>query len=95
MLRKLRGWPGLVAALLLLVLATTGVVLSFVPAIERAGATIPPTGEISVAGLSERVVAHYPGTEQIQRSLSGEVVVYYSRDAVSYTHLTLPTICSV
>jgi sulfite reductase (NADPH) flavoprotein alpha-component len=80
MLRKLHGWPGLVAALLLLVLATTGVVLSFVPAIERAGAAIPPTGEISVADLSERVVADYPGTEQIQRSLSGEVVVYYSRD---------------
>jgi sulfite reductase (NADPH) flavoprotein alpha-component len=80
MLRKLHGWPGLVAALLLLVLAITGVVLSVAPAIERAGATIPATGEISVAGLAERVVAHYPGTEQIQRSLSGEVVVYYSRD---------------
>lgn len=69
MLRKLHSWPGLVAALLLLVLATSGVVLSVVPAIERAGSTIPATGELSVADLAERVVAHYPGTEQIQRSL--------------------------
>jgi len=90
MLRKLHGWPGLVAALLLLVLATTGVVLSVVPAIERAGATIPPTGELSVADLSERVVAHYPGTEQIQRSLSGEVVVYYNRDGQPGADLVHP-----
>ncbi|SHK66920.1 sulfite reductase (NADPH) flavoprotein alpha-component [Marinobacter antarcticus] len=80
MLRKLHSLPGLVAALLLLVLAITGVILSVVPAIERSAASIPATGELSVAELAERVVAHYPGTEQIQRSLSGEVVVYYSRD---------------
>jgi len=90
MLRKLHGLPGLVAALLLLVLATTGVVLSVVPAIERAGSTIPATGEVSVADLAERVVAHYPGTEQIQRSLSGEVVVYYSRDGQPGADLVNP-----
>src|SRR5680860_238401 len=90
MLRKLHGLPGLVAALLLLVLGPPAVVLSVVPAIERAGSTIPATGEVSVADLAERVVAHYPGTEQIQRSLSGEVVVYYSRDGQPGADLVNP-----
>ncbi|MBQ0832665.1 PepSY domain-containing protein [Marinobacter sp.] len=80
MLRKLHGLPGLVAALLLMVLATSGVVLSVVPTLERSAATVPVAGELSVADLAERVVANYPGTEQIARSLSGEVVVYYTRD---------------
>ena len=83
MLRKLHSLPGLFAALLLLVLAITGVVLSVLPAIERSAATIPATGEISVADLVKRVVEHYPGTEQIERSLSGEVIVYYSHDGQS------------
>ena len=83
MLRKLHSLLGLFAALLLLVLAVTGVVLSVVPAIERSAATIPATGDISVADLVERVVEHYPGTEQIERSLSGEVIVYYSHGGES------------
>ena len=90
MLRKLHGLPGLVAALLLLVLATSGVILSVVPALERSTATIPAAGKISVADLAERVVAHYPGTQQIERSLSGEVVVYYSRDGQPSADLVNP-----
>lgn len=90
MLRKLHSWPGLVAALFLVVLAATGVVLSVVPAIERASSTIPAAGEISVGSLAARIVAHYPGTEQIQRSLSGEVVVYYNRDGQPGADLVNP-----
>ena len=52
MLRKLHGLPGLVAAVLLFVLATSAAVLSTVPALERSAATIPATGDISVADLA-------------------------------------------
>ncbi|GGE73771.1 NADPH flavoprotein [Streptosporangium jomthongense] len=90
MLRKLHGLPGLVAALLLVVLATSGVVLSVVPALERSGAVVPAAGELSVAGLAERVITNYPGTEQIARSLSGEVVVYYSQDGQPGADLVNP-----
>ncbi|MBK1851869.1 PepSY domain-containing protein [Marinobacter sp. 1-4A] len=90
MLRKLHGLPGLVAALLLVVLATSGVVLSAVPALERSRAVVPAAGELSVADLAERVVVNYPGTEQIARSLSGEVVVYYSRDGKPGADLVNP-----
>ncbi|MEJ2442682.1 MAG: PepSY domain-containing protein [Exilibacterium sp.] len=90
MLRKLHRLPGLVAALFLVVLATSGVVLSVVPALERSAAIIPATGEISIAELTERIVAHYPGAEQIESSLSGRVVVYYSRDGQPGADLVNP-----
>ncbi|NWN90574.1 nitric oxide synthase [Marinobacter adhaerens] len=80
MLRKLHGLPGLVAALLLVVLATSGAVLSIVPALERSASIVPAAGELNAAELAGRVLEHYPDTEQISRSLSGEVVVYYSRN---------------
>lgn len=80
MLRKLHSVPGLVAALLLVVLALSGALLSLEPARDRLGATVPATGDISVAMLAQRVAQHYPGVEQIQRSASGAVIVYYSRE---------------
>ncbi len=80
MLRRLHSLTGLIAAMLMVVLATTGAILSLDPTFERARAIIPPPGQITVAGLAERVVAHYPGTEQIVRSPSGAVIVYYARD---------------
>ncbi|GAB2488782.1 PepSY domain-containing protein [Arenimonas alkanexedens] len=80
MLRRIHSVPGLIAALLLAVLAISGAVLSLEPGIERLGTTVPPDGEISVALLAERVAAHFPGVEQIQRSSSGTVVVYYSQN---------------
>lgn len=72
MLRKLHGLPGLFAALLLLVLAISGAVLSIVPALERSAATVPAAGDLSVAALAERIVANYPSTEQITRSPPGK-----------------------
>lgn len=90
MLRKLHSLSGLFAALLLIVVATTGAVLSVFPAIERSAATIPATGEISVADLAERIAVHYPRTEQIERSLSGQVVVYYNRDGQPGADLVNP-----
>jgi|AntDeeMetagen134_2_1112570.scaffolds.fasta_scaffold00660_4 sulfite reductase (NADPH) flavoprotein alpha-component len=80
MWRKLHLFPGLVAAPLLIVLAITGVILSVSPALERWGAVVPADGEISVAQFAESVVQQYPGAEQIKRTPSGAVIVYYTRD---------------
>ncbi len=61
-------------------LAISGAILSVNPAIERLGTTVPAVGEISVATLADRVAQNYSGVEQIQRSPSGSIVVYYSQD---------------
>ncbi|MFO8141681.1 MAG: PepSY-associated TM helix domain-containing protein, partial [Marinobacter sp.] len=79
MLRKLHALPGLFAALFLITLAITGAVLALAPAMDRAAAVIPAAGEMSVAELAGRVVAHYPETEQIVRGPSGAVIVYHNR----------------
>lgn len=80
MLRRIHSLPGLIVALLLAVLAISGAILSIDPAIERLGTRVPGNGRISVATLADRVARHYPGVEQIQRSPSGTIIVYYSRD---------------
>ena len=79
MLRRIHSLPALIATLLLVVAAISGAILSLNPAIERLGTTVPSNGQISVAALAERVAQHYPGVEQIQRSPSGSVIVYYSQ----------------
>ncbi|MDI1253175.1 PepSY domain-containing protein [Thermomonas sp.] len=79
MLRRIHSWPALIAAVLLAVLAISGAILSINPAIERAGTSVPGDGQVSVAMLAERVAQHYSGVEQIQRSPSGSIVVYYSQ----------------
>ncbi|PKM29989.1 MAG: nitric oxide synthase [Gammaproteobacteria bacterium HGW-Gammaproteobacteria-11] len=78
MLRKLHGIPALFAALGLIMLAVTGAALSLVPVLDRAATVIPAAGEVTVAELAGRIVAHYPGTEQIVHGPSGRVIVYYS-----------------
>lgn len=79
-MRRLHSLLGLVAALLVMVLAISGAVLSINPALERLDATVPAAGQINVAMLAGRIARHYPGAEQIQRTPSGSVIVYYSRD---------------
>lgn len=90
MLRKLHGWPALVAALLLMTLAVSGALLALTPAMDRAAAVIPAVGEVTVAQLAGRVVAHYPDTEQIVRGPSGAVLVYPNRDGQPGADLVNP-----
>lgn len=80
MLRRLHSWAGLIAVLLAVVLAISGAILSIDPALERLGTTVPANGQISVAELAGRLARYYPGAEQIQRTPSGSLIVYYSRD---------------
>ncbi len=81
MLRQLHSLSGLIAALLLMVLAISGAILSVDPTLDRLDATVPADGQISVATLAGRIAQHYPGVEQIERTPSGSILVYYSRNS--------------
>ncbi|WP_296225803.1 PepSY domain-containing protein [Ralstonia sp. UBA689] len=78
MLRKLHSLPGLIAAIVLTIMALSGAVLSVKPAIDRAAAVQPASGTLDVATLASRVKANIPGVEKIARKPSGDIVVYYS-----------------
>ncbi|QJQ97562.1 PepSY domain-containing protein [Halomonas sp. PGE1] len=80
MLRQFHSLPGLIAALFVIVLSVTGAILSLDPALERSGAVVPAAGQVSVAELAGKVAEHYPGAEQIERTPSGTLIVYYTRD---------------
>ncbi len=75
MLRKLHSTPGLIAGLLLLVVALTGAVLSVFPALDKAAAK--DAGGIDVATLAGRVTARLPGVETLVRQPSGTIVAYH------------------
>ncbi|KAF2407353.1 sulfite reductase (NADPH) flavoprotein alpha-component [Pseudomonas antarctica] len=83
MLRQFHSLPGLIAALLVMILAISGAVLSVDPALERLHNTSTAAGQLNVGQLAGRVTDHFPGVEQIQRTASGTVIVYYSRDGQS------------
>ncbi|SDI41489.1 PepSY domain-containing protein [Pseudomonas abietaniphila] len=83
MLRQFHSLPGLIAALLVMVLSISGVILSTTPALERLGAPQYSAGQINVAQLAGRVAEHFTGVEQIQRKPSGAVIVSYTRDGKS------------
>ena len=76
MLRTLHKIPGLFAALLIIVLATSGAVLSVLPALEKAQTAAEPRG-LSVAVLADRIAIAYPGVEQIRRAPSGQITAFY------------------
>lgn len=80
MIRQLHSLVGLVAAVLVMVLAVSGAILSLDPTLDRLDATVPAEGQISVATLTGRILQHYPGAEQIQRTPSGTLLVYFDRD---------------
>lgn len=80
MLRQFHSLPGLVAALLVMLLAISGAILSINPALERLNATVPASGQVNVAELAGRVANHYPGVEKIRRTPSGSVIVYFTQD---------------
>ncbi|SHE31627.1 sulfite reductase (NADPH) flavoprotein alpha-component [Modicisalibacter ilicicola DSM 19980] len=80
MLRQLHSLPGLIVALFVIVLSVTGAILSLNPALERAGTVVPATEQVSVAELAGKIKEHYPRAEQIERTPSGTLIVYYTRD---------------
>lgn len=77
MLRKLHAIPGLVAALLMTIIALTGAVLSLNPALEQASAVRPGQAPLSVATLASRVSTSVPDVETLIRRPSGAIIAYY------------------
>ncbi|QBZ90299.1 nitric oxide synthase [Pseudomonas viciae] len=79
MLRQLHSLPGLIAAVLVMLLAISGAILSVDPALERLSGTATRAGQVNVGQLAGRVASHFPGVEQIQRTASGTVIVYFNQ----------------
>lgn len=77
MIRSLHRWPGLITALLLVLLGLSGAALSVFPAIEAVGAPIQSEPALSVADLASRIKAVYPGVEQIHRAPSGRITAFW------------------
>ncbi|WP_434734296.1 PepSY domain-containing protein (plasmid) [Rhizobium sp. YTUHZ044] len=75
MIRSLHRWFGLVAAVLIAVIALSGTALSIFPAIE--GLTTPVTQDISVAELAARIQTTEPSVELIRRAPSGRITAHY------------------
>lgn len=82
MTRALHRWPGLVALVLVTVLALSGAALSVFPAAERLAAPQPEAG-LTIAALVRRIEAFYPGVEQIRRAPSGRITAYWFEGGVS------------
>ncbi|WP_025662081.1 PepSY domain-containing protein [Rhizobium sp. IBUN] len=75
MSRSLHRCFGLIATVLLTVVALSGAALSIFPAAEAL--TTPAAQRISVAELAMRVQASEPTVEQIRRAPSGRITAYY------------------
>ncbi len=76
MLRSLHRWPGLLAAVLLIVIALSGAALSVFPALDRLTQPSVIAGQ-SVADLAAVVQAAHPAVEQIRRAPSGRITAYW------------------
>ena len=80
MLRQLHSLPGLIAALFVIIISVTGAILSLNPALERANALVPAMDKVSVAEFTGKLAEHYSGVEQVVRTPSGRLIVYYLQD---------------
>ncbi len=80
MLRKLHLVPGLAAALLMMIVAMSGAVLSLNPALERVDAVPVGHASMSVAMLADRVSAQIPDVQTLVRRPSGTIVAYHEAD---------------
>jgi sulfite reductase (NADPH) flavoprotein alpha-component len=83
MIRLLHRWPGLLAGALLILLAVSSAALSLFPALERLSALTEAEPALSVAELADRVLATYPGLEQIRRAPSGRITAWWFEDGVA------------
>ena len=81
MIRALHRWPGLLALLLVTVLAVSGAALAVFPATERLSAPQSEAGQ-SVAQLATGIQEIYPGVEQIRRAPSGRITAYWFDNGV-------------
>lgn len=78
MLRKFHSCFGLMATLLVVILAITGAVLSVNPFLERIQTQATGASSVSIAELAGKLAVSHPGAQQIQRTASGSIIVYFS-----------------
>ena len=69
MLRRLHSFPGLIFGLLLMVMASTGAILSLAPALDRMQAS--PEARLTVADVAAYALAQNPGITKLHRSPNG------------------------
>lgn len=77
MFRQIHSAVGLLGAILIVMMALSGAILSLDPALERGGSTIPSSGAVALSDFAAKVSVNYPGVERIVRKPSGMVLVYY------------------
>lgn len=77
MLRLAHRWPGLLAAILLVVLSLSGAALSIFPAMESLTAPSQTETNLDVGTLAMRVHNAYPNVEEIRRFPSGKISAYW------------------
>lgn len=70
MLRRLHSIPGLIFGLVLMVLASTGAILSVAPALDRVQA---PAAAFTVAEVAAKAAAANPGISKLHRSPNGVI----------------------
>lgn len=90
MFRTLHRWPGLIALVLVALLALSGAALSVFPTVERLSvpAGVPMQ---TVADLATRVATQHPGVEEIRRAPSGKITAYWFEDGVPGAAVIDPT----
>lgn len=76
MMRIIHRWPGLLALVLVCVLALSGAALSLFPALDALSTPGADAG-LSLAELAARVQTEHPGVEQIRASASGRITAYW------------------
>lgn len=76
MIRTFHRWPGLIAAIILIILAVSGTALSVFPTLDRFSTPTAVSGQTvaEVAALAQEL---HPGVEQIKRAPSGKITVWW------------------
>lgn len=77
MLRQIHSLPGLIAGLLLALVAITGAILAIEPARERFSAPVVEAGDIDVATFAGLIQSQYSEIDKIRQTPSGSIVVTF------------------
>lgn len=90
MLRKLHLLPGLIAGLLMTIIALSGAVLSVQPTLERVDTMSLRQTPGSIATLADNVTTQIPGVETIVRRSSGTIIAYHEADGQQRASVIAP-----
>ena len=88
-MRRFHSLAGLVGAALLIVMASTGFILSLQP-IADAATTLAADAGTSVAMVADLVAEQMPGVERLVRSASGQLVAYGFEDGTRTAQIIDP-----